>query len=116
MPGITVQHKDGCPWVSDKLQECTCYTSQPAQKIPSSILQEAEQLINGQRRDDYGDVNKSFEQIAQLWSPILGKSISPRQVGLCMIQLKISRYLHGQTRDSLVDIAGYAGCLEKLDG
>lgn len=80
-----------------------------------SVLEEAERIINGQRRDDYGDVLPSFVQIADLWNPILGVEITPQQVALCMIQLKIGRYLYGHTRDSVVDIAGYAGCLEKIE-
>lgn len=82
--------------------------------MSDSILTEAEHIINGQRRDDYGEVLPSFQRIADLWSPILGVTVTPEQVALCMIQLKIARTLHGWTRDSVVDIAGYAGCLEKI--
>jgi hypothetical protein len=80
-----------------------------------SVLQEAEELINGQRRDDYGTVTESFTKIAELWSATLGKRLTPEDVAILMIQLKIARYLHGRARDSVVDIAGYAGCLEKLE-
>ena len=82
--------------------------------IEYNILHEADYITKGQRREDYGSVEESFYKIAQLWEPILGVPISPRQVALCMIQLKVARYVHGQQRDSLVDIAGYARCLEIL--
>lgn len=84
------------------------------QQVSESVLQEAERIINGQRRDDYGDVRESFQIIADLWSPILGTDVTGEQVALCMIQLKIARALQGYQRDSIVDIAGYAGCLARL--
>ena len=79
-----------------------------------SILSEAEALINGDRRNDYGSVTESFQRIADLWSATLQRTITTDEVAICMIQLKIARYQHGQQRDSIIDIAGYAGCLEKL--
>lgn len=79
-----------------------------------SVLQEAERIINGQRHDDYGDVRESFERIGKLWAPLLGVDVTAEQVALCMIQLKVARALNKYQRDSIVDIAGYAGCLEKL--
>jgi hypothetical protein len=79
-----------------------------------SILQEADKIINGQRRVDYGGPLESFTKIAQLWSPVLGVEVTPDQVALCMIGLKIARAMNGMQRDSLVDIAGYAGCIELM--
>lgn len=79
------------------------------------VLDEAEALVvNGARREDYGGPSESFQRIADLWSPILGRSITPYEVGLCMIQLKIARYMNGAQRDSVVDIAGYARCLDLI--
>jgi len=79
-----------------------------------TVLQEAERIINGDRRDDYGSAEESFEQIASLWSVVLGQEVTGEQVALCMMMLKISRYLHGSQRDSVVDLCGYAGLLEVL--
>ncbi len=81
------------------------------------ILVEAEQIIHGQRRDDYGSAEESFQRISDLWAPILDSNLTgPEKVGLCMIQLKVARYCNSQSRDSLVDIAGYAGCLAQVRG
>lgn len=82
--------------------------------MSESILEEAQRIINGQRREDYGSALESFQRIANLWSPVLGVSITPEVVAVCMIQLKIARALNGWQRDSIVDIAGYAGCIEKI--
>lgn len=79
-----------------------------------TVLQEAEKLINGDRRDDYGSADESFNQIAGLWSVVLGTDVTAEQVALCMIMLKVSRYLHSSQRDSVVDLCGYAGLLEVL--
>lgn len=80
-----------------------------------SLLAEAEELVNGRRRQDYGDVGYSFAHVADVWSAILEVHVTPQQFGLCMIALKMTRYGHGRTRDSLVDIAGYAACLARID-
>jgi len=79
-----------------------------------TVLQEAEKLINGDRLADYGGAEESFDRIAGLWSVVLGIEVDREQVALCMIMLKISRYLHGSQRDSIVDLCGYAGLLEVM--
>lgn len=84
--------------------------------VTKSVLEEAEEIINGPRRDDYGDVHESFQRIADLWTTTLSHTVTPEQVALCMIQLKIARAINGMARDSIVDIAGYAGCLGRLLG
>lgn len=43
-----------------------------------------------------------------MWSAYLGKKISARDVCMLNILQKVSRDLHGQKFDNLVDIAGYA--------
>lgn len=90
------------------------------QSQPENVLQEAERLIYGARRDDYGSCVDSFERIAGMWGLVLGREVSADQVALCLIQLKVARACNdadkGQTikRDSIVDIAGYAGCLGQM--
>lgn len=78
-----------------------------------TILSEADRIVNGQRREDYGGPFDSFSDIAAGWSMVLGVQVTPEQVGLCMIQLKVARAKNGGFhRDSFVDIAGYAQCME----
>lgn len=72
------------------------------------ILHAAEHLINGPRAKTYGTPNKNFTNIAALWAPILGTTITPAQVALCLTQLKIARLINHPTHeDSWVDAAGY---------
>lgn len=73
-----------------------------------NILQEADRLVNGDRQNSYGRPLDDFQRTAKIWSGILGVDVSPQQVGMCMVGLKLSRLCNKQKRDSLVDIAGYA--------
>jgi len=72
------------------------------------LLQKAEELINGDRAEEYGDAKKNFEDIAKMWSVILEKEITPQQMALCMIMVKAARLMKTDHEDSWVDIAGYA--------
>lgn len=83
-------------------------------KQDKTILQEAQGLVDGQRRTDYGSISASFSRIAKLWSAILDIEVTPEAVGLMMIALKVARATQGFQRDSLVDIAGYAYCIEQI--
>lgn len=79
-----------------------------------SINAEADRIINGQRREDYGSAEESFARIATGWEVIMGVPVSAHQVVLCMVWLKTCRALQGYHRDSFVDICGYAGLAEVL--
>lgn len=79
-----------------------------------SITQEARDLVNGERRQDYGDMKESFSRIAGLWSSYLGVHIDYLDVGKMMILLKVSRAKHNNHRDSYVDIVGYVECIDKM--
>jgi hypothetical protein len=73
----------------------------------TKILQEASELINGQRQSDYGTPRASFAAIADMWSAYLGADIEPRDVANMMALLKIARMRMASHRDSAVDGAGY---------
>lgn len=79
-----------------------------------NILEQANNLIHGDRAASYGTADSSFRRIATGWSAILGTTVTPEQVGLCMAWLKIARQVGKPNRDNLVDAAGYIGCVEKV--
>lgn len=81
-----------------------------------SILTKAEELINGDRAKAYGCPLKMGRRIGLIWESILGIKVSPEQVNLCMLGLKIAREVNRHNQDNLVDMAGYAGVLEKIVG
>lgn len=72
-----------------------------------SILEEASELVNGARQDYYDHPLDNFTRIAKIWSVILGQDVTPEQVGLCMVGMKVARESYVHKRDNLVDGAGY---------
>lgn len=106
-----------CPYAySDSFLESdlVLYAETPAR--PHTVLAEAENLIYGDREKDYGKVSDNFADIAKGWQVIVKTNITPEQVGLMMAWLKICRANKDncEKRDSLVDLAGYAGCIDKI--
>lgn len=82
-----------------------------------TILEEASELINGDRRDDYGPAIDSFERIAQAWSAaVFDQPVTAAQVAAAMAVLKLCRFRTSQDRDSLVDLAGYAALAAEIKG
>lgn len=90
----------------------------PARK---SILEMAHQAVGGDRQENYGDQHTNFTNIADIWSVILREKltspITPQEVAMCQIGLKLARLQKtgGLHRDSIVDVAGYAECLDKVN-
>lgn len=80
-----------------------------------TVLEEAENLVNGPRRRDYDHPKHNFAAIARAWSDIVGYPITPRKTALMMIALKVIRDAHRPKRDNVVDVCGYARCIELLD-
>ena len=79
-----------------------------------NILTAADSLVNGKRQSDYGHPLEDFTRTAKIWTAILGVEITPEQVGLCMIGVKLSRQVHCPKADNLVDIAGYAQTVQMV--
>lgn len=79
------------------------------------ILEEAHELVDGPRQEDYGHPIDNFNKMAMMWSAILGKQVSEQEVALCMIATKIARETNRPRRDNRVDIAGYAKTLQMVE-
>ena len=84
--------------------------------MSKSILAEAEELINGQRLNEYGDPKTMFTKLAAAFTVLTGKEITPGDAALFLIVLKLVRLKNSsyKHRDSLVDAAGYLGLVEKI--
>lgn len=78
--------------------------------MSEDILQEALRITTQDRNRSYGPPEEEFKRVAAMWSNIIGATVLPKHVALCMIALKINRALHSEKRDNWVDIAGYARC------
>ncbi len=80
--------------------------------IDPTLAADAVQAVTGPRQRDYAHPKINFQRIANLWSIILDVDITPEQVALCMIQVKIAREMNRHTRDNLVDLIGYTLTLD----
>jgi len=91
----------------------------------SSILTEAEEIVNGARATDYGSAKESFEKIANITNLLLDKddkdllageaSICAEIVCKVLIAVKLTRQSNKHKRDNLVDLCGYAELLNRLE-
>lgn len=86
-------------------------------KASTTMLHQAAETIAGARQKDYGDKLQNFSQIAMLWQGTLAAKLPPgvfitaEDVALCMMQVKIARLAKSPDhKDSILDVAGYAGC------
>lgn len=79
--------------------------------IRSSVLTEANSIVNGARANTYGGPEDSFNTIAALWSAYTSCSYTATDVAVMLALLKVARLKNSPNhRDSWVDLAGYAAC------
>lgn len=81
-----------------------------------TILEEAQSLVYGDREAAYSHPYDDFARIAGVWGSYIGCAITPLDVAMLMAMLKVCRvkvdidHFRPPKRDSLVDLAGYAEC------
>lgn len=100
--------------------DCTYGGGEPPRLTRAEVLHRAEQCVCGQREQDYGTPEDNFETIAEFWKTYLSRAcvdeegcvyIDATDVAMMMALLKIARIAGGSgTRDSFIDLAGYAAC------
>lgn len=88
---------------------------------PKSLLQQAHEIIYGDREQTYGSPDKNLQTIADYWSVHLSNQLNEKIVLTCadvcemMILLKVARLGNNPTHaDSLLDIAGYAALQDRI--
>lgn len=87
------------------------------------VLKEAERCVCGQREQDYGTPEDSFNLIAKLWTTYVSTGslvdlvFDAKDVAAMMALLKIARISENpQHMDNWVDLAGYASCGGEIAG
>ena len=81
-------------------------------QMNNSTLQEADNIINGDRQDQYGNPENAFEKIATLWQFHLDNRkpapLSNADVAIMLAYMKFGRmYGTKHKRDTAIDICGY---------
>ncbi len=88
-----------------------------------NILEEANKITHGARRDAYGHPLDDFKKVIgmanALFADKLKAPLEEEDVSMFMIIMKMSRQVNRQKRDNLVDIAGYSWtaqeCIEEKE-
>ena len=87
-----------------------------------SVLDEAKEIIYGDREKTYGHPSKNLKAIAKMWNSYLTSrlniesQLNEKDVAVLMVLLKGARLANDPShRDSVVDICGYAALIERCD-
>ena len=83
---------------------------------PGDIFSPAREICR-ERGKVYGHPKEDFDKIAHIWEVIFRVPVEPEQVALAMIGVKIARICQSETfyhSDSVLDILGYANCLDEV--
>jgi len=79
-----------------------------------AMLRHAATVV-AERSRAYGAPTGSMELLAKRWSITLGRTVTPAQAVMCLIDLKLTRLAHDpRHQDSILDIAGYAAVLHEV--
>lgn len=95
-------------------------TVMPDRDKKPSVLEEAKNIIYGDREKTYGKPSKNLDTIAQMWTAYVTSSglteFSAKDVAVMMVLVKAARLANDiNHRDSIVDICGYAALIERCD-
>lgn len=75
------------------------------------LLDMAAAIVTKDRNTDYGEPEDAFGLIASLWTAYLKMPVTPQDVAVLMVLLKIARIRNSPNhKDSWVDMAGYTAC------
>ena len=79
-----------------------------------SLLEDTAQILT-ERQEQYGHPYAEFHRVAKMWSVVIGLDVTPQQVAMCMLTLKVCRELHQHKEDNIIDIMGYAQTLATVE-
>lgn len=78
------------------------------------ILEEAINITEGDRRRDYDHPIYNFVRIALMWTTYKGVAFSPIDVAWMNMCTKVAREANTVKYDNLLDIVGYAKCVDDM--
>jgi hypothetical protein len=71
------------------------------------IFEEAKRLTATDRQDKYGTPYNNHRRIANLWSAYLDQEITPEQVAIMMVLMKVARSMQEHHLDNYIDGSAY---------
>lgn len=87
----------------------------PVSPLASDILNQARAIVSGDRQTMNGKPERSFAQLAQMWSAYLGVPVTDVDCAQMLALLKMVRAKSGVTKgDHFVDQAGYSALAGEL--
>lgn len=80
----------------------------------------AYELITGDRNNSYGHPLDDYQRTVDIFHAMTGLELTAEEGVLFMTAMKLSRLMHNLEQgvvhqDSLIDAAGYLGCLSMID-
>lgn len=82
--------------------------------VRTTLLEEANDLIHGERAEAYGSAYQNARDWAQMFSAATGLDVKPEHYPVAHLCTKLVREKHKHKRDNWRDIAGYAGVRGKM--
>lgn len=80
-----------------------------------NILDEAKEIIYGDREKTYGHPSVNLDNIAKFWSVYLKKDVNAQDVATMMVLLKVSRLMNNPDHyDSLLDGLAYFALVDRI--
>lgn len=119
LPNLTTKHLKVTLWGQDELLiTVSGYSREDSKRLIDKVAD-----TTSGRRENYGRPLINFLRIALSWDDHLrskgkiaeDKAIDPADVAYLMMLLKIARLEHSWNEDSLLDIMGYADCLDDIN-
>lgn len=81
------------------------------------FLDKAAELTGGDRNLAYGAPWTNHDRIARFWSNYLGMTVTPEQVAVCMVLLKVARLMErsgSEATDTFTDLTAYSAIAGEL--
>lgn len=81
-----------------------------------TILQEAQELVHGDRNAQYGhpidDMTRTAKMVTAMLAHKLLAPLTAEDIAYIQCCVKLSRQMNKPKRDNMVDLAGYAECAD----
>jgi len=116
-PVVTETFKglSGTTYQAFELRDLPTQPEEPEDRVRTTILQEAESLVSGDREEEHGDFYSNAYLTAKLWQGYTGWDIQPEQVPVMLALLKIARSNNSNNMDNFRDAAGYLALAAELN-